>query len=322
MPRAAPTPQLSCPRCGYDVSGVVPTWKESCPLDGTCSECGLKFPWADLFAPDRLHPHWSFEHARKKRVLSLLGTIVRTARPGLLWKQLRLAAPVRPARLAVLVATVALATHLLTAGAAAKLYGPLRWPPGWAWTGTNWARTTGTPWREVCLFLAWPYSETLYWFRVVGPFSVFLLAWSALAPLPFLVLPKTMAQAQVRRAHLFRGWAYGMVLVCGLGLLDVALTVVHFMSTQSKWANVALAIVNTCRPVIVTALALGAGSLLVRWWWLFTSAYLQLPKPKRVTAAMLTISLLGAVIVCLVADRDFRNAMGGALNFALGWNAY
>ena len=47
------TPKTSCPRCGYDLAGVVESWNHaeslSCPLNGTCSECGLGFEWADVF---------------------------------------------------------------------------------------------------------------------------------------------------------------------------------------------------------------------------------------------------------------------------------
>src|SRR4051812_42242580 len=37
-----PAPPM-CPRCGYDLSGAIATWTETCPLNGLCTECGLTF---------------------------------------------------------------------------------------------------------------------------------------------------------------------------------------------------------------------------------------------------------------------------------------
>lgn len=46
-----------CPKCQYDLSGVVSSWKTACPLEGVCSECGTKLHWnavmtAPLHSPD------------------------------------------------------------------------------------------------------------------------------------------------------------------------------------------------------------------------------------------------------------------------------
>lgn len=42
-------PKPRCPRCGYDLSGAVATWKTSCPLEVTCSECGQRFKSIAVF---------------------------------------------------------------------------------------------------------------------------------------------------------------------------------------------------------------------------------------------------------------------------------
>ena len=43
----------SCPCCGYDQSGAIAAWNHaasrSCPLRGTCSECGAELWWGDVF---------------------------------------------------------------------------------------------------------------------------------------------------------------------------------------------------------------------------------------------------------------------------------
>ncbi|MBX3390375.1 MAG: hypothetical protein KF691_13075 [Phycisphaeraceae bacterium] len=54
-----------CPCCGYDQSGEVARWRDRCPMDGRCVECGLAFDWRDVFASP-LCPGL-VEHARGMR---------------------------------------------------------------------------------------------------------------------------------------------------------------------------------------------------------------------------------------------------------------
>ena len=51
----------ACPRCGYELRGIVDSWTESCPLLGVCSECGLEFKWSEVFCPDKYEPVWCVE---------------------------------------------------------------------------------------------------------------------------------------------------------------------------------------------------------------------------------------------------------------------
>ena len=48
--------QPLCPRCRYDLAGVVASWSSACPCAGVCSECGLDFLWPDLLRADQLAP--------------------------------------------------------------------------------------------------------------------------------------------------------------------------------------------------------------------------------------------------------------------------
>lgn len=106
---ALPDPQratpLECPRCGYDQSAIPPTWTRQCPVEGQCSECGLVFPWRDIFDPMRGIPRWSFEHVprKKKRTLFLAAfrTLLRSLLPWKFWRTVELRWPVRPPRLVV-----------------------------------------------------------------------------------------------------------------------------------------------------------------------------------------------------------------------------
>lgn len=64
MPSASPkTHTPICPKCGYDQSGTIATWKTQCPVEGMCSECGLIFLWTNVLNPDHITLSWYCEHA-------------------------------------------------------------------------------------------------------------------------------------------------------------------------------------------------------------------------------------------------------------------
>src|SRR5262245_38329796 len=79
--------QISCPRCGYDQRGVAATWIDQCPLEGTCTECGLPFFWRELLDPSISLPRWCVERQRSLLVFPLqcAATLVRTFWPWRFW---------------------------------------------------------------------------------------------------------------------------------------------------------------------------------------------------------------------------------------------
>jgi hypothetical protein len=93
-----------CPRCGYDLRGTMATWKDSCPLIGRCTECGLDFEWADLFDRTRKAPAWCIEYARRgprSITRAIVITFLQSCLPWRFWHRLRLHHPVRFPRLAL-----------------------------------------------------------------------------------------------------------------------------------------------------------------------------------------------------------------------------
>ncbi|MBL1218156.1 MAG: hypothetical protein D8M59_11755 [Planctomycetes bacterium] len=103
MTTPANHPTLQCPRCGYDVRGITLTWQESCPLEGTCSECGLTLYWPDIFQEESLGPRWFIESA-----LSLPKTLRRSVKtfaysfmPWRFWSDVRMEHRVRTRALIV-----------------------------------------------------------------------------------------------------------------------------------------------------------------------------------------------------------------------------
>lgn len=91
----------SCPRCGYDQSGEAATWASSCPVNGTCPECGHGFAWADLFDPSRQEIAWSVEsgETRLARLRKTPAMAVRMVLPWIYWKRVGVDMPLRMGRL-------------------------------------------------------------------------------------------------------------------------------------------------------------------------------------------------------------------------------
>ncbi|UCD76647.1 MAG: hypothetical protein JSV91_06920 [Phycisphaerales bacterium] len=97
----SPVRPIRCPRCGYDQRGIVATWKDSCPLEGTCSECGLIINWSEVLQPEKYEPLWCVEFARGRARLpnAALRTYLRSFRPWRFWSQLKMASLIRWRRL-------------------------------------------------------------------------------------------------------------------------------------------------------------------------------------------------------------------------------
>src|SRR5688572_26076620 len=94
---------VGCPRCGYDQRGAMAQWREQCPLEGTCAECGLTFSWAELIVPDKFEPSWCVEFAKPARrvPMSCVKTFLRSFRPWKFWSRMNMSQRIRPRRLAL-----------------------------------------------------------------------------------------------------------------------------------------------------------------------------------------------------------------------------
>jgi hypothetical protein len=94
--------RASCPRCGYDLRGLVATWEDRCPLKGVCSECGLSLRWAEVLMPEKFEPRWCVEFAPGWRALPRAAwrTLIRSFWPWGLWGRLTMSLRIRWRRLA------------------------------------------------------------------------------------------------------------------------------------------------------------------------------------------------------------------------------
>lgn len=290
----------SCPRCGYDQSGIIASWQAECPLDGVCSECGLEFPWSELLSEKQVPPAWSFEHGKWVSPVRWGASHGRALGPRSFWSKLRMTHEVRVPRLVLSMLMWIALCHVLVSGATVlRLYrgadAMIAKNPAWrlppfnpAWRPSNLPGTV-TPmqlmWKEVAAVAVWPYGmRQLQWPSYLGmrraPVAGYGLAALAVAvvmiPPGFLVLGDTFRKCKVRFVHLVRGAAYSFA---GPGLAAVIGIVASALGVEG-WLLLA--------PVGLLWLAV--------YWLRFARGYLRLTHAIGVVAAMLTISGLCVAI--------------------------
>ncbi|MBC7834638.1 MAG: hypothetical protein H7Y88_05995, partial [Phycisphaerales bacterium] len=281
----APVHLTDCPRCGYDLGGVIKAWSASCPLEGECSECGLTFAWCDVILGSLRPPKWSFEHAKRWLVWRLERTLARSLTPWRLWRTLRMEHPVRLGRLAVYLigALVVYTTTLLVLGIAEPLVWNAVQGRG-AWTWTQMSRENGA---ALVVRAIWPYSDR-YWsggssLDGTAPLLCIISAATMLVPVCFVLLPSTLRSCRVRRVHLVRIGAYSVAGVTApwllLRMIDLfaasGLMVPLVWVIETKWLA----------PT-------GSALWLLFYWPLACRQYLRLPHALGVGVSIAAISLL------------------------------
>jgi hypothetical protein len=290
----------TCPRCNYDLRGTVAMWRDACPLNGTCTECGLEFEWAELLTDSYVVPPWCVESPRGLRRFprQMAATVLRAYRPWRFWSALRMSHPIRWGRVGALVGIVT-----------AALYGVFALLHGWvAWRDfcefTLWGGVTPTTGREVfwgavALPLArdpaWAWTTPWHVFHYVWMRLVFLLGAALImhagCALTFAALPVTRRRCKVRWAHIARVACYGLalfvpVLVASLLAFPVAARMGLWYSARGWLAGFAWLILPPAE---------------VAWWAAATSRYLRMPHAWAVGFAVVLVgALLGLAITMWV----------------------
>ena len=77
-----------CPRCGYDLTGLVSSWIDACPVRALCTECGLEFWCGNVLGPRLLGPAWSYEHTLEPRTERFWRTSWAALWPWMIWRRL------------------------------------------------------------------------------------------------------------------------------------------------------------------------------------------------------------------------------------------
>ena len=286
----------ACPRCGYDLSGVVSTWRESCPLEGVCSECGLAIRWGELCGAVATPPWWYVEAAPGRLFRRWLLTWVRHLLPSLLWRRLNLRMELRPGRLAAFAILGIAVSHLLVMG---TVVGLMAWeyglyvrqirvrPPGTPVRGF----LEGMPWH----LIAWPYeimgvnlAETATTFAI--PVSIGLLM-----PALCYLFSDTLRLEPVRLLHLLRIatlWLPSSVLSGAIVLSTVCVAEWHQRSAWATW------IAWSVLPAGFVLFALWP----LAYWWRAMGLYLRMRR-ALLAAIILSISswIIAIALLALVA---------------------
>jgi len=110
-----PTSSTRCPRCFYDLRGIVATWDDSCAVGGRCAECGLEFEWGELLNPARCPPRWCVEYAQSlaRVVITFIQTLAMSFAPARFWHDLRMTHAPRWRRIIAVPITLAILLYLI-----------------------------------------------------------------------------------------------------------------------------------------------------------------------------------------------------------------
>lgn len=314
---AAVTSDPRCPRCGYALRGAVDTWKDSCPLGGICTECGLDFQWRDVMTPAWAEPRWCVEYGPPRRIpLRALQSLLMTFLPWKMWSQLQMHHEIRPARMAMYMLSFLVVGYVVIALSAGV----------WAWCYvadfggpvTTDATPAATAFRAIVL----PFSNApMGTYRVAGQFQTFQMSaiggvskatvWQSLklirpmgmvllcSTVAFAALPISRRRAKVRWAHIMRVAAYGVGLLFIMWILLVAVIVLDHIASLApvgSWIDR----VHETIGIIVAFLMLGLLPGYIVWWSLATSRYLKMPHAWGIGFAVVLIGALASMLVMVV----------------------
>jgi len=275
-------PPCECPRCGYDLSAIPPSWEELCPVSGVCSECGLEVEWGELLGRHTPPPDWFAEREGSRLPPGprmSVRTWLRVMTPGRFWSAIKLGhkpdfnALFGFTLIALLMIYVCAASWVVMQG-----LGVL---------GRRW------PLSFTLIVLAWP------WARSTNPYFWIVPAASVLAPTVFLVLGTTLSSARVRLAHVWRAGVYGLLGVATIMLVARLLRIAILLVTPRRnigvpgnpWEFLVVSGFRSSWAMLFAAVWLGV------FWWYAVSRYMKLDHPRAVTASIMSIALLGGLAV-------------------------
>jgi len=290
---------ITCPRCGYALSGLTSAFTEQCPLEGRCTECGLSIRWGDLFRLPR-HPdlieHTPRQTGAAEWVRRLRWTLLASLRPGHFYRTVRLEHAPRPLVMLALALPLPLLhwmTLVMFMFTVFMLPGP--------------ALSSPRDWIPAASVVSALLISDLS-FMLIAPLVI-----CAGAPLTFLMLPVTFRRIRIRRHHILRLWIYPLVtvtiamllwsiMICTLHALGAprAAFVLNPVSTLEfafrMPPNISSITWLTYLRGTAPGMALGAPVLL--WflicWQAGCSRYLRLPRASAVAITLTGVLALAA----------------------------
>ena len=308
-----------CPRCGYDLRGQVDAWHPGfgsrsgevqssdethsavrdedvgakCPVEGTCSECGLTFEWADLFSPARQITQL-LEVDERVSWRTVAWTLWYSLWCWPLWKRLGMHHPIRLERIAAVVvasfvvAYVGIAPVDFCITNADWFFSSLTGSQRWAW------RSNYIDWHPLIPFGSVLLGE--WWNVLVGVpwFCVAALQW-LLMPFCFFLLPISLRRAKVRKLHLVRGVSYATTwMVLSLQLHGFVGWIVDVIQNRYGF-SIFIGTIGMYEVPWMASLYSLVGTAI--WWSVFSQRYLKLRSPWLVGSLLALLCMLLSVIV-------------------------
>lgn len=310
----------SCPRCNYDVSGEVSRWNSdtsqelSCPLFGTCPECGLQFEWRYVIDPRQASLRWFVESDRlfplPRKRFAWWRTMVRACVPWIFWRDVKLETPMRTAPrawwfIAMLFASVIGAALVRAIPAFVDPLTPRMW---WRGNVPYWRTVRQELTRVDAL------DTVLSWFKMGDtlPWMIAALVGFIMYPFVLLCLPWTRKLSKVHTRHVWRASAYAAaplgVLAC-VAILKSAVDPIfnYFTMGGMSWMRD----IDPYRPngnwwarmtwseisVLHNALWIATILWLALWWTCALKLGFRMQDWKRVSLALIIPSVLAQVLL-------------------------
>ncbi len=294
----------SCPRCGYDQSGEAAAWESSCPVNGTCPECGHGFAWADLFDPSRQDLAWSVEsgETRWARLRKTPGTAVRMALPWVYWSRVGVGTPLRLKRLASWLVWFSVALQVAAwpfVFFGLGILGSGRWPVNLRSLGDVFSDLTFSEWCAIGVAaVGWPlvyvgpdWSGPWFWgfYSNDDAFVLirFMIGVAAVWCIVMTALPVTRRTAKLRPGHVARA----AVLQIGFLAIYCALVRVAYVGYLMTYSDPV--------EIAVLMLSFGVGVWSLVWWGSALRCGWSIRSPLLLVLGTLAAFLGGLVAVSI-----------------------
>lgn len=257
----------ACPRCGYDQSGQIASWKDECPLTGRCPECGLELIWARVLNPSLRPIRWFYEHEPWlfRALAALAVTLCWALTPWRFWKRVGLTHSPNVPRLLMVPLLLYLAAALVACVHTATFarYYVSTWEPLWI----SYVR----PFLPMMLsFSTSPSGRVYVTFtpHQLSRASAALLAAGIAWPLTLLALATTLSRARIRWPHLLRAAVYSTSFSCLVMLLRTLSASLAMASFSAPGPNLLFRSSSAVESVLQTGwIDVLCGVWLAGWWW-------------------------------------------------------
>jgi hypothetical protein len=291
-PAAGVIPRIRarCPRCDYDLSGTVETWKGAPPPQpwGQCSECGTHVVWGKVLNQPTA-PWWFVERDDSYSPRRYVCTALMLFRPVAFWKAVELGHRVR-LRHAVLLAVVAMTLVPVSRTALMEVYSRTGWP------GTLMVTVTGTTWTT--FGPRWFHDRLPLTFNPALVLAILslglIIPWSI--PLLSIIISESLKKAKVRLRHLLRVAIYHSTVMPLILIAVTALGAGMAAIGQAIWKGAWPAPMLDAYTGILAFVWFLYPLHTFLWWWAAYRFYMHLQRAFIGALLMVVCALLVAFI--------------------------